>query len=65
MEPLQVMRESESQASRVMTLAPRSSQLVDPVPDGRDAAPRFAAMTSARTAATAVALTTLGLAART
>jgi hypothetical protein len=37
MELLQVVRESESQASRVGTLAPLRYQLSDQVPDGRDA----------------------------
>jgi predicted metal-binding membrane protein len=60
----QVVRESESQPSRVGRLAPLPSQLFDPVPDGRGAAPPSAAKTSARTARTAAALTaTLGLAA--
>jgi predicted metal-binding membrane protein len=60
----QVAGESVSQAFRVGRLAPLRYQLFDPVPDGRGAAPRPAAMTSAGTAATAAALTgTLGLAA--
>jgi hypothetical protein len=37
MELLQVVRESESQASQVGTLAPLRYQLFDQVPDGRDA----------------------------
>jgi len=60
----QVVRESESQPSRVGGSAPLRYQLFDPVPDGRGAAPPSGAKTGARTAAKAAALTaTLGLAA--
>jgi hypothetical protein len=64
MEPLQVARESESQAFRVRTLTPLRDQLFDPAPEGRDADSPPATTTRARPAATAAALTaTLGLAA--
>jgi predicted metal-binding membrane protein len=60
----QVVRDSESQASRVRTLARLGYQLSDPQPGGRDPSPRSAALTSATPAATAALLTaTLGLAA--
>jgi hypothetical protein len=60
----QVVRDSESQASRVRTLARLGYQLSDPPPGGRDPSPRSAAMTSAKPAATAALLTAmLGLAA--
>jgi predicted metal-binding membrane protein len=64
MEPLQVARESESQAFPVGTLTPLGDQLFDPAPEGRDADFAPATMTRARPASTAAALTaTLGLAA--
>jgi hypothetical protein len=57
MELLQVVRESELQAYRVRTLAPLRHLVVDPVRRWTRPAPRFAALTGARTAATAAALT--------
>jgi predicted metal-binding membrane protein len=59
----QVVRESESQASRVRTLARLGYQLSDPQPDGRDASPRSAVMTSPKPATATLMTATLGLAA--
>ncbi len=64
MQRSQVVRESESQPSRVGGSAPLRYQLFDPVPDGPGAPLPSAAKTGARTAATGAALTaTLGVAA--
>jgi hypothetical protein len=59
----EVVQASEARASRLRRSALRSYEVFAPIPDGRDAASRPAAIESATTTTTAATLTTLGLAA--
>jgi hypothetical protein len=59
----EVVRASEARASRLRRSALRSYEVFAPVPEGRDAASRPAAIEGATTTSTAATLATLGLAA--